>query len=322
MMMKQIKEILKICRKADKFLITSHHNPDADAAASVLAMAIFLKSLGKKVVMVNEDALPDWLKFLPQSALFKKAAQVKPFQYDAAIVLDCGDLKRIGGVQKLLLEGKPLINIDHHRTNEGFGDVSLVSSKASSTCEIVFEILKAGRCRLNKSLATVIYAGIMTDTGSFRFENTQARTHAIAAELMSFGLNAAELYQKLYVGIPVKDMKLFIDLIHKAHLLLNNKVYCVLLPQKTVQAFSKSFDLKERLFGFLRSVDGIEVVVILTELNSKETRVNLRSQSRFDVAKLAQQFNGGGHIKAAGATIYDNLANAQKKMLAAIAKQI
>jgi len=320
--MKEIKEVLKACRRYRKFLITTHQNPDADAASSALAMAAFLKSLGKSVCVVNEDALPQWLMFLPQAKLFKRVRQLAAFEYDAAIVLDCGDRKRVGAAGKLFIEGRPVINIDHHITNDRFGDVNAVIGKASSTCEIIFELLKAAGYRMNKAMSMLLYAGIMTDTGSFRYENTGPRTHAIVAELMAFGLNAPDLYRRLYAGIPVRDLKLFTEVIHDAGLLLDGKVYCVCLPERTVAGFSRSFDLKERLFGFLRMIDGIEVVVILTQINSKETRVNLRSQGKFDVARLAQKFNGGGHMKAAGARIYDNLAAAKKQIIARITRQM
>ncbi|MBI4309288.1 MAG: bifunctional oligoribonuclease/PAP phosphatase NrnA [Candidatus Omnitrophica bacterium] len=320
--MKNIKQALNFLRRHRKFLITTHLKPDADAAASALAMALFLKSMGKKVQVINEDALPQWLGFLPQAQLFNKASTVKVLDYDAAIVLDCGDLNRAGKARKFLSDHKPILNIDHHITNDRFGDVRLITGNASSTCEILFELLKAARCRLNKNLALLLYAGIMTDTGSFRFENTSARTHAIIAALMAFGIKAQELYQRLYVGIPVKDIQLFTKVVHSARLLLNHQAYCVPLPQKVNAAFSRSFDLKEKLFTFLRSVEGIEVVVILTEINSKETRINLRSQGDFDVAKLALKFNGGGHRKAAGGKVYAGLAAAQKQIVAAISRQL
>jgi phosphoesterase RecJ-like protein len=320
--MSSFKAVLNIIRRHRKFLVTTHHNPDADAVSSVLAMAMFLKSLGKRVHVLNEDTCPQWLKFLPGTSIYKKAGVKARVDYEAAIVLDCGDLERVGCVRKLLQEGKPLINIDHHVTNNSFGSVNVVCPKASSACEMIFDLLKEARHPLNKNLALLLYAGIMTDTGSFRYENTSARSHAVAQELMAFKFSAAHMYDRLYVGIPVADMKMFTDVIHRAQLLDGNRVYCVSLPKKVVGRFSKSFDLKEKLFNFLRSVEGIEVVVILTELNPKEVRVNLRSQSHFDVAALSQQFDGGGHKKAAGCKIYGSLLQAQKIICQAIHRKI
>jgi len=320
--MNSYKNVLSAIGRYKKFLVTTHHNPDADAVSSALAMALFLKSLGKHVVVLNEDACPQWLEFLPATSLFKKASDVKKADHDAVIVLDCGDRGRMGGVKKFIQEGKPLINIDHHVTNGSFGSINVVQPKASSTCEMIFDLLKEAKHPLSKNLAMLLYAGIMTDTGSFRFENTSAHCHAVAEELMAFKFSASFMYDRLYVGMPVVDMKMFTDLIHKAKLIDHNRVFCVSLSKKAAARFSKSFDLKEKLFTFLRSVEGIEVVVILTELSAKEIRVNLRSQNSFDVAALAQQFDGGGHKKAAGCKIYEPLAKAQKSICSAIHQRL
>ncbi len=320
--MKHYKSVLDIIRRYRKFLVTTHHNPDADALCSALVMAMFLESKGKQVHVLNENACPDWLKFLPGTSILKKAGDVKKVDHEAAIVLDCGDLKRAGEVVKFIQKGKPLINIDHHVTNDKFGNINVVQSKASSTCEMIFDLLKEAKHPLNKNIAMLLYAGIMTDTGSFRYENTSAHSHAVVEELMAFKFSAARMYDRLYVGIPVADMKMFTDVIHNAQLLDGNRLFCVSLPKRVAERFSKSFDLKDKLFTFLRSIEGIEVVAILTELGPKEIRVNLRSQNSFDVASLAQRFDGGGHKKAAGCKVYEPLAQAQKTICRAIHQQL
>jgi phosphoesterase RecJ-like protein len=318
--MSSYKSVLNVIRRHQRFLVTTHHNPDADAVASALAMSIYLKSLGKKVQVLNEDACPEWLEFLPGTNLLKKVSDKAQVDYEVAIVLDCADLGRVGGVKKFIQKGKPLINIDHHVTNDRFGNINVVQSNASSSCEMVFDLFKQAKYPLNKNLALLLYAGIMTDTGSFRFENTSAHSHGIAKELMAFKFSAAHMYDRLYVGIPVADMKMFSEVIHQARLLYDNRVYCVSMAKGVVGSFSKSFDLNEKLFSFLRSVEGIEVVVILTELNFKEIKVNLRSQKDFNVAALAQQFDGGGHKKAAGCKIYQPLPQTQEMICEAIRK--
>ena len=320
--MNYYKSVLNIIRGGNSSFSCAQNNPDADAVSSALAMAVLLKSLGKQVHVLNEDACPQWLRFLPGTSMFKKASDKREVDYEAAIVLDCGDLERVGTVKKFMQAGKPLINIDHHVTNDSFGSVNVVLPKASSTCEMIFDLLKEARHPLNKNLAILLYAGIMTDTGSFRYENTSAYCHAVAEKLLAFKFSAARMYDRLYVGIPVADMKMFTDVIHRAQLLDGNRVYCVSLSKTVAGRFSKSFDLKEKLFTFLRSIEGIEVVVILTELNPKEIRVNLRSQNNFDVAALAQQFDGGGHKKAAGCKIYEPLSQAQKTICRAIHQKL
>ncbi|MDE1921153.1 MAG: bifunctional oligoribonuclease/PAP phosphatase NrnA [Candidatus Omnitrophica bacterium] len=321
--MNSYKDVLNIIRLHERFLVTTHHNPDADAVASALSLGLYLKSLGKKVHVLNEDACPQWLKFLPATAMFKKASCVRRADHDAVIILDCGDLQRVGPeVKEFMREGRPVVVIDHHVTNERFGDVNVVKPKASSTCELIFDLFKEAKYPLNRNVAILLYAGIMTDTGSFRFENTTAYCHAVAEELLAFKFSASRMYDRLYTGIPVGDMKKFTDTIHEARLLDNNRVFCVALSRKTVDGFSKSFDLKEKLFSFLRSIEGIEVAVILTELNPQEVRVNLRSQNHFDVARLAQDFDGGGHQKAAGCKICGSLQQAQKIIAKAIHERL
>jgi len=320
--MKVFNEVLSVIRRQRKFLVTTHHNPDADALSAALTMGLFLKSLGKQVYVLNEDACPEWLRFLPSASILKKASDIKSLDYDAAIVLDCGDLERIGSVRSLIKKGQPLINIDHHLTNDRFGSINVVDPKASSTSEMIFDLLKEAKHALDRNLAVLLYAGIMTDTGSFRYENTSSSCHLKVAELMSFKISATEMYDRLYVGIPVEDIKLFTQVIHQAHLFCDNRVYCVTLPKKTESRFSQSFDLKEKLFSFLRSVKGVEVIIILTQLNLKETRVNLRSLGDINVAAFAQQFDGGGHRKAAGCKIHQPLALAQKMVCEAIGKKL
>ncbi|MBF0571313.1 MAG: bifunctional oligoribonuclease/PAP phosphatase NrnA [Candidatus Omnitrophica bacterium] len=315
-------KVLNTIDHHQRFLVTTHHNPDADAVSSVLAMAFYLKSKGKHVCVLNEDACPEWLEFLPGTSMFKKTGDSNSVDYEVAIVLDCGDLKRVGVVKQFIQKDKPLINIDHHVTNEKFGSINVVCPTASSTCEMIFDLFQEAGYPLNKNLAVLLYAGIMTDTGSFRYENTCAHSHAVIEKLMAFKISAARMYDRLFVGIPVADMKMFTDVIHSAQLLDGNRVYCVALPKKAEDCFSKSFDLKEKLFAFLRSVEGIEVVVILTELNPQEVRVNLRSRGDFNVAALAQQFEGGGHKKAAGCKIYGSLVYAQKIICQAIHKKL
>ncbi|MBF0490890.1 MAG: bifunctional oligoribonuclease/PAP phosphatase NrnA [Candidatus Omnitrophica bacterium] len=319
--MSSFKNVWSEIKKHKRILVTTHHNPDADAACSALAMTLVLKKMGKITTLVDEDALPSWLDFLPGAKTFYKNADIKPPVFDLVIALDCGDRLRIGGVSKLI-NGQKLINIDHHISNDLFGDVNLVLLKSSSTCEILFDLFRSAKVKLTKDLAVLLYAGIMTDTGSFRYDNTTAKTHEIIVELMRFGLNPADLYQRLYVGIPSSDIKKFIDVIHSADLVLKNQVYCVMLPKKVVDSFSKGFDLKEKIFGFLRSVEGIEVVVILHEIASHLTRINLRSQNDFDVSQLASLFQGGGHRKAAGAKTDVGLEESKKKILAAIRRSL
>jgi phosphoesterase RecJ-like protein len=318
--MTNLNPIIRAIKTHRRFLVSTHVNPDADAVASALAMALVLKSLGKTVTVVNENEVPSWLKFLPKTSLFKKASQIKGLDYDAAMILDCGDLSRVGTVEALIKNDKPLINVDHHKTNRGFGRFNLVLSKSSSTAEVLYGLFEKMRIRLNKDLAALLYVGIMTDTGSFRYESTTSRTHQIVAHLMSFGISSSKIYDRIYDAIPAHDLKLFLNAIGRVELLKGGRIACLEFNQKVLRQFSGGFDVRDKIFGLLRSTKGVEVVVIFSEADPHRTRVNMRSKSYFDVAKLAAEFGGGGHVRASGCTLDVNIKETRKRILNRIMK--
>ena len=317
-----MKNVIEMIKKNDRFLISSHVNPDPDALCSELALGIFLRSIGKKVSIVNHQTVPGRFHFLPGVRGIKNYWKNRKVNYDVAIIVDCGDLNRIGKVQDLIQKDKVLINIDHHITNDLFGHINLVDPNASSTCEVLYELFLNSGCALSKSLAILLYTGIMTDTGSFRYENTTARTHAIAAVLMEFKFSASQLHRKLYETITFRDLKEFTNVISHFDMHFNKKVACVELRKKILSKFSGEFDLRDTIFKFLRSIKDVEVFVIFTEVGRSKTRVNLRSSSTFDVAKLASLFGGGGHCRASGCTVDQSIPQARKEVLKNIRKAL
>ncbi len=314
--------LIQALKKHKKFLITTHVNPDADAAASALAVAFVLRSMGKTVTVVNQDAIPSWLQFLPKASIFKKAGNLKSVDYDVAVALDCGDFSRVGDVRDLLKEGKPLINIDHHKTNKGFGDLNLVVPGSSSTAEVLYDVFCAMNVRWTKELATLIYAGIMTDTGSFRYDCTSPETHRIAGELVALGVSPSDVYTQIYDVIPMKDLKLFLGIVNGVEFLKDGKVACFELRRSVLKRFSDGFDVRDKIFGMLRSTKGVEVIAIFNEISARQTRVNFRSKGSFDVAELASKFNGGGHAKASGCTVDYGMPETRRKILREIIKGI
>lgn len=317
-----LKAIKKTIASNKRFLISTHVNPDPDALCSEVAVALFLKSLGKEVFIVNEEKIPERFQFLPGIKQVKALGGKVSLNYDVAITVDCGDLKRIGKVARLLKEGTPLINIDHHITNDFFGTINLVDPKASSTAEVLYDVFKYFKFSLNKTVAVNLFAGIMTDTGSFRYENTTDKTHRIAGELKSFNFSAVDLYQRFYEAIPLKDLKYFSQVISRFDTLCKGRVIVVELTKSQVKKFSEQFDLRDAIFKFLRQIEGVEAIIILTEAGFKETRINFRSSGRVDVAKIAAYFNGGGHKLASGCAIAKNIPLSRKDVLKQVNKQL
>lgn len=316
------KKILKTIQKYGTFIISTHVNPDPDALSSQLALAAYLRSQGKTAYCINEENIPHRYRFLPDSDQIAKVSFAKKISYDAAIIVDCGDRHRIGDVKKVLDPKKPVVNIDHHVTNDRFGTVNLVQPKASSTAEIVFELLEAARFKMTKKIATLLYLGLMTDTGSFRYENTTSRTHEIAGKLLRFRLPVSDYYQKLYETVPLNDLQYFTKIVGQFESYLDGKVIVMELRQSLLKRFSEEIDLRDKIFRYLRSIKGVEVIVILSEQGRTKTRVNFRSQGRFDVAKLAGQFGGGGHSRASGCVISEKISDAKIKILNDIKKRI
>ncbi len=292
--------IVRLIKKHTTFLVTMHVNPDPDALGAALAMALFLRASGKKVKVVNDGICPEWLKFMPQSRLYEVFDEAMKFAPDVVIVMDSGDIKRIGRVARFIRPGVTVVNIDHHVTNNNFGDHNLVRTELSSTSENLYLLLKAAGARFTRDIATLLYLGILTDTGSFGFDCTSSHTHQVIAELLKFKLPVSDLYRQVYETMPEKDLKIFLSLINTLSLHHGGQVACLTLTKRQAARFSDEFDLKDKVFTFLRAVKGIEVIMILTQQDAKKTRLNLRSRGMVDVARFVLPFNGGGHKKASG----------------------
>lgn len=316
------KLVLEALDRYQIFLICTHVNPDPDALASQAALGLFLESKGKQVFLISELPVPERFSFLPGMHKIKPLGRKRALNYDAVIITDAGDIDRIGMVSRLLVDGRPVINIDHHVTNTGFGDINYVVSEASSTCEVVFGLLKKMDAELTHDLAELLYVGVMTDTGSFRYSNTSARTHMMVADLMRFPIEANALYKRIYEQVPLNDLKYFTKVVSEFDSLYDGKLICVDLPRVIVKKFSAQFDLRDKIFGYLRTVEGVEVLIIFTEEKGGITRVNFRSQGGVDVARVAAKFHGGGHSKASGCTFAGDIKTAHRKVLPEIKKAL
>lgn len=308
--------ILQAIKRHKTFLISTHVNPDPDALASELALALYLRRLGKRVSIINGDQCPARYSFLPKSHLIQSYRSRRHRDYEVAIILDCGDLGRIGPVGKLLREERLLVNLDHHLTNDNFGDLNLVVPKASSTTEVLFDLLKQARAALTKEIAQLLYVGIMTDTGSFRYDTTSAHTHRVVAELMRFGFSVSDLYRRIYEGLTFRDFKLFTKVINLFESFYQGRVVSLELSRRVAEKFSQEFDLKDKIFSFLRAIKGVEVIIIYAPGEKNQTRVNFRSQGeRVNVAELAFAFGGGGHRKASGCIIEGTIIQAKRLVM-------
>jgi len=303
-----INKAVDFIRKHKRFLISSHTNMEGDALGSQLGFYFLVKKLGKQATMVDEEGAPYGYEFMPAIDNIRRyKSNLKDLKFDCFVTVDCSDLKRTGEVYLLNKENKPVLNIDHHISNADFGQVNWVDPKASSASEMVFQLYKKMKVALDKDAALALYVGIMTDTGSFRFNNTTNVTHAVTGELLTYGIDVSGIYKNIYGNIPYSDLKLLTSILPNMKTALGGKIVWfevgkhLLKKQKGI-----FFDLSENLLTFARTLKGLEVAVLFRENLTEqghEIRVNFRSQGEVDVNKIANFFGGGGHKSASGCTI-------------------
>ncbi|MCU0650968.1 MAG: bifunctional oligoribonuclease/PAP phosphatase NrnA, partial [Candidatus Omnitrophica bacterium] len=219
----------------------------------------------------------------------------------------------------------PVLNIDHHISNTGFGQVNWVDPKASCACELVWRLYKKMRLPISKEAAVCMYAGILTDTGSFRYSNTNSETHKITAELISKGINVPEVYRNIYGNVPYEDLKLLSRILPTMQRSADGSFVWFEIRKELLAGREKiCFDLSENILNFARSLKGVQVVVLFKEnfATPGEVRVNFRSQGAVDVNDVAQKFGGGGHKTASGATIAGRLPDIKRKVLSQVKRAL
>ncbi len=321
-----LKKIVAQIRRNRNFLVTAHVNLEGDAIGAQLAFYWLVKKLGKNAVMVDEDSMPYGYDFLPGiEKIIRYKDNLKNVSFDCFVVLDCSDLKRTGEVWRLNKNNKPVINIDHHISNDHFGTYNWVVPHASSACELVYRLYKTMKVPLDPQSALCLYTGMVCDTGSFRYTNTGWQTHRIASDLLKYGVNPAQVYKNVFGNYPLKDMQLIskiqnnIQANAKGNLIWFEVKKDWLKKYKTIYA-----DLSDQVLSFGRQVKGAEVVALFKEnLGLKsEVRVNFRSQGKVDVNEIAKSFGGGGHRTAAGCTIAGRLDDIKKKVLRKIEEKL
>lgn len=322
-----LKKAVDCIKRNKKFLITSHTNLEGDALGSELAFYNLVKKLGKSAVVINEDNLPYGYDFIPQKdKLIKYKDSLKGIKFDCFVVLDASDLTRTGEVYRLNLKApKTVLNIDHHISNRWFGDINWVESTAASCSEMIYKLYKALRVPFDKDTALLLYTGIVTDTGSFRYSNTTSTTHKAVSELLKFKLNIPQIYKSVYENIPFEDMQLLSRILPAMKPEAGGRIIWFQIKQEMLRNKKLCFDLSEQILTFGRAIKGAEVVALFKEnLGAKnEIRINLRSQGKVDVNKIAQLFGGGGHKTASGATVKGStIDQVRRRVLAKIKENL
>ena len=292
----------------EKILITTHLNPDGDALGSELALAHYLKEKGHKVLIINSDPLPTFFEFLTDSLTFEHfdasphTAAIN--SCDGCIIVDVSEWKRLGAISGALREsGIPIACIDHHLTNGHVCGVQVIDNGASSTGELIYDFLKSENANFTQEILDGLYTCILTDTGSFRFANTTPRTHLIAADLMSMGARFQKIYSELYENESKSRVLL------KGHLLANMQFDCdgrfawFVMPNALLKKLGAADWEAEGFSDLPRSIRGVEMSIMFSEKPDGLAKASFRSKGDIPINSLAEQFGGGGHKYAAGASL-------------------
>lgn len=315
-MSNNIREITEINKKLESstgVLLVSHVKPDGDSIGSLLSLGLALKKIyNDKINMVCLDDIPKNFKFL--SGLENVSKDINKINYDLIISLDCGDETRFSFDKYIFNKSSSIINIDHHISNTYYGDINIVDPNASSTAEIVYEIIKEMNIEVDVDIATALYVAISTDTGSFIYDNTSSKTHKIVSELIEKGIDVNKIVTNVYQSRSLQKTKLFIEGIKTLELLCEDRIAMVCIHNSLFSQTNTTKDDIDGIIEFIRDIETVEVACILREVSDNETKVGLRSKKYFDVSKLAKKFEGGGHVRAAGCTVHKDI-NESKKII-------
>jgi phosphoesterase RecJ-like protein len=300
----ELDAVVEAIRSHDRFLVTTHENPDGDALGSILAMKLALEQLGKDAFLYLSGSIP-----LPSEYDFMDLGAVsRELPDDAAervvLALDCANERRLGPDSSFVQRSPLVVDIDHHHDNSRFGQVNLIVADASSTGEILYDLFGELGVELTPEIAEALYIALVTDTGRFQYTNTTPKALRIAAELVEAGANVHQVFQDVYENVAFAKLKLLARALESAKVYEGGRVIVADLERGDFAAAGAEEPFAEGIIDFLRSVEGAEVVALIREpptQNGPTRRVSLRTRGTgIDVSAIARKSGGGGHRQAAG----------------------
>jgi len=303
-----LQQIVEAIRTRQRFVLSSHSRPDGDSIGSQLSMAYALSALGKDVVVVNADPAPGPLMQFPGVPDIVIAPRVEG-QFDAAIIMECGDLGRTGveGLERFFV-----INIDHHPGNTSYGQINWFDASAAACAEMVYDIVRAVPAPLTRDIATHIYLAILTDTGSFHYSSISPRTFDICRECLEAGVDPVLVARNVYDSNNMGRLKLFGAVLSAMQLDETGRIAIVYVDHQMARQAGGTYEDTEGLINLPLTVKEIEAVVFFKQIEGEEYRVSMRSKGDIDIGAVAKEFGGGGHKNAAGCTVRGGIDALQK----------
>jgi phosphoesterase RecJ-like protein len=317
----EMEQVLSQLKKSKRVLLASHANPDGDAISSLLAMGFALDSLGKQTTLYNESPLPVVYRFLPGVDRIQHLLDTTD-PYDTAVILDCGSLERVGDIADMVNRIPVIINIDHHYTNNGFGHYHCLMPSACATTEIIYKLMGAMGVSIDRDMAECIYTGILTDTGSFRFSNTNRAAFVICEEMVGRGIKPGQIAQHVYGTYSLGRIKLLNLALDSIEISPSGELALMVVTRDMMNQTATYPCDADGLINYARSIETVKLAAMIQEPKAKENdpappkgfHVSLRSNGTVDAAAVAGMFGGGGHFSAAGFHLDLPLAEVKKRL--------
>ncbi len=313
-----LSQVVELIENKQNFAITTHARPDGDGIGSSLGLCWLLRSLGKTVEVIASDGIPVAYRQLPGADEIRKVSEIDK-KYDAVFVIECSDVTR---PHIKNLENQFTVNIDHHATCQHFGSINWIDATASAVGEMIYNLCKAIGGRITKEIAECVYLALVTDTGSFHFPNTTDRTLKVASELVKVGVKPAKISEAVYNSYPWSRIELMRQVLATVKRSENGKVAWM---RQTLDMKKSSGAVDGDNNGFVNiplAAKEVEAVVYMREVEPNFYRVSLRSKDGLNVARLAEQFGGGGHKNAAGCHVEGDWNKAESKIVSAVVEAI
>jgi phosphoesterase RecJ-like protein len=321
-------EVVDLIMRGERFLITTHINPDGDAIGSEMALTYLLKYFGKAVRIINDSPVPYNLHFLDPNNVIetlakKTSAHLKLPTLDGIFILDINDWERLGGLKKFIRESQARkVCLDHHLIQDKPGDINIIEEGACNTGILIFELINRLGLDLTKPMAEALYVSLLTDTGSFRFSNTNPKAHEMAAQLIKAGISIHEIYSKVYEQSSWARIRLLGEVLSSIGSCCQNKVAYLVITQEILNSYSVQTDELEGFIEFPRAIKEIEVIILFHEMGKEKTRISLRSKGKVNVQEIARIFGGGGHPYAAGISLEMPLKKAIRTLLDIVEEKV
>jgi phosphoesterase RecJ-like protein len=315
--MKPPKNILVRLESLNKVLISTHAKPDGDALGSVLGLARILKANGKQAGIVRPDSLPRRYEPFVEAGDLLEAIDEK--EWDALVVLDCGDISRVEDGAGKVAAAMAVINIDHHHSNTEFGEINWVDSKCSSTGEMIYRLAREAGWKISPPAAEALWVALVTDTGRFSYENTTPEVLNVAAELVAMGVPVSKINHTIYESVTLKGQRLRARAMASLEVCEDGAVALVRLGREDFEATGCGTEETEDIVNIPRSIEGAKIALLLYELPEEEsktsTKASFRTVEPYDAALICRTLGGGGHQRAAGCSVEGRLTEARETVL-------